>query len=62
LDWVWERLRALAEARDRGIDPLEEEPRTGVQGTRIAFLPAESASGALIELVEKGLTAKSSVT
>jgi methylmalonyl-CoA/ethylmalonyl-CoA epimerase len=44
--------RALAEARARGIDPLEETPRIGIHGTRIAFLPAESASGALIELVE----------
>jgi methylmalonyl-CoA epimerase len=44
--------QALAEARARGIDPLEETPRIGINGTRIAFLPAESASGALIELVE----------
>jgi methylmalonyl-CoA/ethylmalonyl-CoA epimerase len=44
--------QALAEARARGIDPLEETPRIGIHGTRIAFLPAESASGALIELVE----------
>lgn len=46
--------QALAEARERGIEPLDGEPRTGVHGTRIAFLPAESTSGALIELVEAG--------
>ncbi len=46
--------QALAEARAGGIDPLEEVPRMGIHGTRIAFLPAESASGALIELVEAG--------
>lgn len=47
---------ALAEARSRGVEPLEAEPRTGIHGTRIAFLAAESTSGALIELVEAGTT------
>ena len=44
--------RALAEARESGLDLIDAEPRVGLHGTRIAFLHPKSMGGVLTELVE----------
>jgi methylmalonyl-CoA epimerase len=44
--------RALAELRARGIRLVDETPRCGAEGRKIAFLHPASAHGVLIELVE----------
>ncbi|MFN2616577.1 MAG: methylmalonyl-CoA epimerase [Thermoleophilaceae bacterium] len=43
---------ALAAARDAGLKPIDEQPRTGIRGTRVAFLHPKSTGGVLTELVE----------
>lgn len=43
------RLRALAE---QGVRLIDETPRPGAHGTRIAFLHPKSSGGVLTELVE----------
>ena len=43
---------ALAELRAKGVGLLDEVPRSGHGGHRIAFLDPASTSGILIELVE----------
>jgi methylmalonyl-CoA/ethylmalonyl-CoA epimerase len=44
--------RALENARDAGYTLVDEKPRRGARGTRIAFLHPKSTHGMLIELVE----------
>jgi methylmalonyl-CoA/ethylmalonyl-CoA epimerase len=44
--------RALAACRDRGYQLVDDLPRTGAGGHRIAFLHPKSTSGILIELTE----------
>ena len=44
--------RALDELRERGVRLIDETPRTGVHGKRIAFLHPKSTGGVLIELAE----------
>ena len=44
--------RALAEVRRRGLRLIDERPRPGAHGTRIAFLHPKSVGGVLVELVE----------
>jgi methylmalonyl-CoA/ethylmalonyl-CoA epimerase len=44
--------RALEECRRRGYRAVDDEPRTGVGGRRIAFLSPKSTAGILIELTE----------
>jgi methylmalonyl-CoA/ethylmalonyl-CoA epimerase len=44
--------RALTELRARGIRLVDETPRCGAEGRKIAFLHPASAHGVLIELVE----------
>lgn len=43
---------ALAELRGKGVRLLDEAPRPGHQGSRIAFLDPASTGNVLIELVE----------
>jgi methylmalonyl-CoA/ethylmalonyl-CoA epimerase len=46
---VEETLRALAGA---GIRLIDEEPRIGIRGSRVAFVHPSSAGGVLTEIVE----------
>ena len=51
VDDIEETLRTL---RDRGYRLIDEEPRTGAGGVRVAFVHPRSTGGVLIELCEKG--------
>ncbi len=44
---------ALAEAKEKGIRLIDEKPRYGAGGARIAFLHPKSTNGVLIELCER---------
>ena len=44
--------RALVECRRKGYRLVDQEPRTGAGGRRIAFLHPSSTAGILIELTE----------
>ena len=44
--------QALEELKQRGIRLIDEKPRKGVGGTKIAFVHPKASHGALIELVE----------
>jgi methylmalonyl-CoA/ethylmalonyl-CoA epimerase len=44
--------RALAEARAAGLELIDQEPRIGLHGSRIAFLHPKTMGGVLTELVE----------
>jgi methylmalonyl-CoA/ethylmalonyl-CoA epimerase len=43
---------ALADLRDRGIRLIDPEPRTGIRGSRVAFLHPASSGGVLTEIVQ----------
>ena len=43
---------ALAELKENGVQLIDEEPRWGAGGTRMAFVHPKSAFGVLTELVE----------
>jgi methylmalonyl-CoA/ethylmalonyl-CoA epimerase len=43
---------ALDTARADGVELVDEEPRTGAWGHRVAFLHPESTGGVLVEFVE----------
>jgi methylmalonyl-CoA/ethylmalonyl-CoA epimerase len=43
---------ALAELKAKGIPLIDQEPRTGVGGTRVAFLHPKGTMGVLLELVQ----------
>lgn len=43
---------ALSELKGRGVELIDEEPRTGAGGMRIAFIHPKGAFGVLTELVE----------
>ena len=45
---------ALAELKEKGIRLIDEKPRTGAGGAKIAFLHPKSTNGILVELCEKG--------
>jgi methylmalonyl-CoA/ethylmalonyl-CoA epimerase len=45
---------ALAAARGAGLQAVDEEPRIGIRGIRVAFLHPKSTGGVLVELVETG--------
>ena len=45
--------KAIEELRAKGIRLIDEQPRKGAAGTRIAFLHPKSTFGILIELIEK---------
>jgi methylmalonyl-CoA/ethylmalonyl-CoA epimerase len=42
----------LARCRSRGIELIDDKPRMGAEGKRIAFLHPKSTGGVLIELTE----------
>jgi len=44
---------AMADARARGLELIDAEPRIGLHGTRIAFIHPKSVGGVLTELVEE---------
>jgi methylmalonyl-CoA/ethylmalonyl-CoA epimerase len=44
----------LAILRERGFRLIDEKPRTGAGGVRVAFVHPRSTHGVLIELCEKG--------
>jgi methylmalonyl-CoA/ethylmalonyl-CoA epimerase len=43
---------ALDAARGAGLALIDEQPRTGIRGSRVAFLHPKSTGGVLTELVE----------
>lgn len=46
--------RALAGARASGVRLIDETPRPGAHGTRVAFLHPKSLGGVLLELCQAG--------
>lgn len=44
---------ALAEMRSRGVPLLDENPRVGAGGCRVAFVHPKGAAGVLLELKER---------
>ena len=44
--------RALADYKSRGFRLIDEVPRIGAEGHRVAFVHPQSTNGVLIELVE----------
>jgi methylmalonyl-CoA/ethylmalonyl-CoA epimerase len=44
--------RAIADARAQGLEMIDQAPRIGLHGTRIAFIQPRSVGGVLTELVE----------
>ena len=46
---------ALAELKGRGVQLIDEKPRRGAGGAKIAFLHPKSTFGVLIELCEREL-------
>lgn len=44
---------ALSRYRERGLRLIDEAPRPGARGHRVAFLHPESTGGVLVELVER---------
>jgi len=45
---------ALERARRAGLRLIDERPREGAHGTRVAFIHPRSTYGVLLELVEEG--------
>jgi len=45
---------ALAELKEKGVRLIDQEPRKGAGGARIAFIHPKETSGVLVELCEKG--------
>jgi methylmalonyl-CoA epimerase len=43
---------ALQDAREAGLRLLDEEPRTGIRGSRVAFLHPSATGGVLTEIVQ----------
>ena len=43
---------ALKSAREAGLRLLDDEPRTGIRNSRVAFIHPKSTGGVLTELVE----------
>jgi methylmalonyl-CoA/ethylmalonyl-CoA epimerase len=44
---------ALEELKEKGIKLIDEKPRKGAGGARIAFLHPKATNGVLVELCEK---------
>jgi methylmalonyl-CoA/ethylmalonyl-CoA epimerase len=44
---------ALAELKAKGIQLIDEKPRKGAGGARIAFLHPKATNGVLVELCER---------
>jgi methylmalonyl-CoA/ethylmalonyl-CoA epimerase len=47
---------ALEELKQKGVRLIDERPRTGAGGSRIAFLHPQATHGILLELVERAAT------
>ncbi|MEK6192649.1 MAG: methylmalonyl-CoA epimerase [Deltaproteobacteria bacterium] len=45
---------ALAELKEKGVKLIDQEPRIGAGGARIAFLHPKATGGVLVELCERG--------
>lgn len=45
---------ALADLKSKGVRLIDEQPRAGAHGNRIAFLHPKSTQGVLIELCQPG--------
>jgi methylmalonyl-CoA/ethylmalonyl-CoA epimerase len=43
---------ALNSLRDRGLRLIDETPRTGIRGSRVAFVHPDSSGGVLTEIVQ----------
>jgi methylmalonyl-CoA/ethylmalonyl-CoA epimerase len=43
---------ALEQVKAAGLDLIDKEPRTGIRGSRVAFLHPKGTGGVLTELVE----------
>jgi methylmalonyl-CoA epimerase len=43
---------ALASLREAGVRLIDEQPRTGIRGSRVAFLHPKSSGGVLTEIVQ----------
>jgi methylmalonyl-CoA/ethylmalonyl-CoA epimerase len=43
---------ALAQLREQGVQMIDHTPRTGIRGSRVAFLHPTASASALTELVE----------
>jgi len=43
---------ALEQAREAGLALIDERPRTGIRGSRVAFVHPKSTGGVLTELVQ----------
>jgi methylmalonyl-CoA/ethylmalonyl-CoA epimerase len=44
---------ALAELKEKGVRLIDEKPRYGAGGARIAFLHPKATGGVLVELCER---------
>ncbi len=44
---------AITDARAQGLEMIDQEPRIGLHGTRIAFVHPKSVGGVLTEFVEE---------
>jgi methylmalonyl-CoA/ethylmalonyl-CoA epimerase len=44
--------QALAQAREAGLRLIDETPRTGIRGSRVAFLHPSASGGVLTEIVQ----------
>ncbi|HMD57611.1 MAG TPA: methylmalonyl-CoA epimerase [Solirubrobacteraceae bacterium] len=43
---------ALAACREAGLELIDEQPRTGIRGSRVAFMHPRATGGVLTEIVE----------
>jgi methylmalonyl-CoA epimerase len=46
---------ALAQLRERGVRLIDETPRTGIRGSRVAFLHPSASGGVLTEIVQPAM-------
>ena len=44
--------RTLAALRDAGLELIDEQPRAGIRGSRVAFLHPRATAGVLTEIVQ----------
>jgi methylmalonyl-CoA/ethylmalonyl-CoA epimerase len=53
LAWIVDDVAAaISTLKSKGVKMIDERPRTGAHGTRIAFVHPKSTGGVLMELVE----------
>jgi methylmalonyl-CoA/ethylmalonyl-CoA epimerase len=45
---------ALAELKEKGVQLIDQQPRIGAGGARIAFLHPKATNGVLVELCQRG--------